>query len=91
MAWTIELSALARKNLAALDPQIARRILTFLNERLARGDDPRALGEPLRGERLGMLWKYRIGDYRVIAGIEDQSLRVLVVRIGHRRQVYRRQ
>lgn len=89
MAWSIDLSDLAKKNLAKLDPPVARRILAFLQDRLSVLDDPRALGEALKGSELGHLWKYRVGDYRIIASIEDQALRVLVVRIGNRRQVYR--
>ncbi|MDQ2859188.1 MAG: type II toxin-antitoxin system RelE/ParE family toxin [Pseudomonadota bacterium] len=89
MAWAVELSALAQKNLDRLDPQMARRILSFLNERVARLDDPRSIGESLKGSRLGEFWKYRVGDYRIIARIEDRMLKVLVVRIGNRREEYR--
>ncbi|MCW8205721.1 type II toxin-antitoxin system RelE/ParE family toxin [Verminephrobacter aporrectodeae subsp. tuberculatae] len=89
MAWKIELSALARKNLDQLDSQIARRILSFLRKRVAPLDNPRSLGEALKGSRLGEFWKYRAGDYRVIAHIEDGALRILIVRIGNRREVYR--
>ena len=52
-------------------------------------DDPRSIGEALKGSKLGEFWKYRIGDYRVIARIEDAALRVLVVRVGSRDKVYR--
>jgi mRNA interferase RelE/StbE len=90
MAWKIELSGLAQKNLRSLDRQIAVRILRFLNDRLAPLDDPRSLGEALKGSQLGGLWKYRVGDYRIIASIEDQAVQILVVRIGNRRDVYRR-
>lgn len=89
MAWKVELSTLAQKNLDRLDPQIARRILAFLNERVAPLDDPRSIGEALKGSRLGEFWKYRVGDYRVISSIEDGALKILVVRIGNRREVYR--
>lgn len=89
MAWTIELSTLAQKNLDQFDPPIARRILAFLNERVAPLDDPRSIGEALRGARLGEFWKYRVGDYRIIASIEDGALKILIVRIGNRREVYR--
>lgn len=88
MAWKIELSALAQKNLEKLDPQVARRILTFLNERIAPIDNPRDIGEALKGSRLGEFWKYRIGDYRIICRIEDDVLSVLVVKIGHRSKIY---
>lgn len=61
----------------------------FLHERVATLDDPRSIGEALKGSRLGTFWKYRVGDYRVIANIEDGALHILVVRIGNRREVYR--
>ena len=89
MAWKIELSPLALKNLSQLDQQIARRILKFLHDRLAPLDDPRSIGEALRGSRLGEFWKYRVGDYRIIASIEDGQVLVFVLRIGNRREVYR--
>lgn len=89
MAWKVELSTLAQKNLDQLDPQIARRILAFLNDRIIPLDDPRSIGSALKGSRLGEFWKYRVGDYRVISSIEDGALTILVVRIGNRREVYR--
>jgi mRNA interferase RelE/StbE len=87
--WRIEFDESGKKDLARLDPQVARRITTFLRERVAQTSNPRSAGEALRGERFGEFWKHRVGDYRVIARIEDGLLRVLVVRIGHRREVYR--
>jgi mRNA interferase RelE/StbE len=89
MAWKFELSPLAQKNLSQLDPQIARRILRFLRDRVATQEDPRSIGEALKGSKLGDFWKYRVGDYRIIASIEDGQLTVFVVRIGNRREVYR--
>jgi mRNA interferase RelE/StbE len=94
MVWRIELSDLARKNLKQLDPQNARRILAFLNDRIASLENPRAIGEALRGSKLGELWKYRVGDYRVgdyrvISCIEDKTVRIIVVRIGNRKDVYK--
>ena len=88
MAWKVELSALAQKSLDQLDPQIARRILSFLFERIEHLDDPRSIGEALKGSKLGAFWKYRVGDYRIISSIEDGALRILVVKIGNRREVY---
>ena len=67
----------------------ARRILKFLHQRLANLDDPRTIGQALRGSRLGEFWKYRVGDYRLICRIEDAQLLVLVLRVGHRRELYR--
>lgn len=89
MAWQIEFTTAAKKELARLDPPIARRLLAFLRERLAPLADPRSLGEALKGAQLGEFWKYRVGDYRIIVLIEDQALCILVVRVGNRREVYR--
>lgn len=89
MAWRIEFDPAADKELGKLDPQTARRILTFLHARVAQLDDPRSIGEALRGSRLGEFWKYRVGDYRIISHIDDAAVRILVVRIGNRRDVYR--
>jgi mRNA interferase RelE/StbE len=89
MAWRVELSDLARRNLEGLDPQLARRILAFLHDRIAKLDDPRSIGEALQGARLGALWKYRVGDYRILSSIEDGALRILVVKVCNRREVYR--
>jgi mRNA interferase RelE/StbE len=88
MAWSIELDRVAERELDKLDPQIARRILSFLFERVAQLDNPRSIGEALTGAKLGSLWKYRVGDYRLISSIEDDRLVVLVVKIGNRREVY---
>jgi mRNA interferase RelE/StbE len=90
MAWKIELTPAAAKQLDKLDPQIARRILAFLRDRLAKLEDPRSLGEALKGSQLGELWKYRVGDYRLIANIEDAVVTIFVVRVGNRREVYRK-
>ena len=90
MAWKVELAADVAKELEKLDKQVARRILKFLYERVASLEDPRSIGEALKGSRFGDLWKYRQGDYRIIASIEDDIVMVLVVRIGHRREVYRK-
>jgi mRNA interferase RelE/StbE len=89
MAWKVELDPAAERELDKLDPQIARRILKFLHERVAQLVDPRSIGEALKGSKLGDLWKYRVGDYRLIADIQDGRLRILIVRIGNRREVYR--
>ena len=89
MAWTVELSTQAQKHLRALDGQVARRVLSFLHERVSTLDDPRSIGKALQGSRLGNLWKYRVGDYRLICDLQDETLRVLVVKVGNRREVYR--
>ena len=88
-SWKVELDRAAVRDLGKLDQQAARRILAFLHGRVAALDDPRSIGEALKGSELGEFWKYRVGAYRVIARIEDDALRVLVVRVGSRDKVYR--
>ena len=89
MAWQIELSALGQKNIAQLDPQTRQRVLKFLKQRIATLNNPRSIGEALKGSKLGELWKYRVGDHRIIADIQDRRVCILVVRIGNRRDVYK--
>ena len=90
MAWKIEFSEEADRQLDKLDPQITRRILKFLRDRVAKLDDPRSIGHPLQGPRLGEFWRYRVGDYRLICSIQDQRVLILVLQIGHRREIYER-
>ena len=89
MAWRVEIDRAAVRDLGKLDRQAAQRILAFLHGRVATLDDPRSLGEALKGSRLGEFWKYRVGDHRIISRIEDDALRVLVVRVARRDRVYR--
>jgi mRNA interferase RelE/StbE len=90
MAWRIEFDPAATKELDKLDREVARRLLRFLADRLAPLDNPRSLGEALKGGKFGELWKYRVGDYRIIADIHDGAVCILVVRVGNRREVYKR-
>ena len=87
MTWTIEWDDRARRELRRLDKQVQRNILKYFSERIANNEDPRRFGKGLRHELQG-LWRYRIGDYRAICHIEDDRLVVLVLEVGHRRQVY---
>jgi mRNA interferase RelE/StbE len=89
MAWTIEFDTAAQRELNNLDPVIARRMLKFLLERVAKLDDPRRIGERLQGQ-LHHLWKYRVGDYRILCSFNQEILVILVLEIGHRRDVYKR-
>jgi mRNA interferase RelE/StbE len=89
MAWKIEVSASADKDLRKINPVARTRILTFLTDRLAPRDNPRQLGEALVGKKYEGLWKYRVGDYRILAEIRDQTVTILVVGVGNRREVYR--
>ena len=76
-----------RLNCAGFDRQIARRVVDYMNERVALRDDPRSIGRALTGP-MGGLWRYRVGDCRVICEIQDDVLRVLVIRVGRRDRVY---
>jgi mRNA interferase RelE/StbE len=89
LAWLIEFEKEAEKELKKLDKQVARRIVKFLRQRVAALDNPRSIGEALTGSTLGDYWKYRVGDYRIIADIQDDRVRVLVLRLGNRREIYR--
>ena len=89
MIWSIEFEKATESELKKLDRQIARRIVKFLRERVAVLENPRSIGEALRGSELGDYWKYRVGDYRIIADIQDKKLIVQVVRLGNRREIYR--
>ena len=89
MAWRIEFADSAAKHLRNLDPAVVRRITAFLRDRVVPTKDPRTLCAALKSDELGQFWKYRIGDYRIIAEIHDRGVRILVVRLGHRRDVYR--
>lgn len=86
MAWKIEFAESAAKTLGKLDKQVGQRIVKFLRERVAT--DPKAVGEALKGN-LATMWRYRVGDYRIICDIVADSVKVIVVKIGHRKEVYR--
>lgn len=88
MAWTIEFHPRTEKELRRAGRQEARRIRDYLQNHVAVLDDPRQLGKPLKGE-FAEFWCYRVGDYRLICELRDAALVVLVIRIGHRREVYR--
>ena len=89
MAWKVELDPATERDLDRLDPHVARRILEFLYERVARLDNPRSIGSALQGPKFGEFWKYRVGDRRLICKIEDERVTVLVLRIRHRSTGYR--
>ena len=89
MDWQIEFDESAKKELAKLDRQVARRLIDFLKDRILSRRDPRSVGQPLKGSTLGEFWKYRVGDFRIIASIQDERMTVLVLRVGNRSDVYR--
>jgi len=87
VSWDYRVTDRAIKELRKLGPQASRLIIDFLDERIAGCEDPRQLGKALKGE-LGEFWRYRVGDYRILCRIDDGEVIVLVVKVGHRREVY---
>ena len=88
MAWKIEFSAVARKQLHALDRPVQKKIADYLKDRIEGCKSPRHFGEALSANRAG-LWRYRVGDYRIICEIQEEEVVVLVLVIGHRREIYK--
>jgi len=89
LAWTIKFTESAVRQLKILDRSVAIKIIDYLDERVAFLEDPRSVGKKLSGPRLGAYWRYRIGDVRVICDVQDLQLIVLVLELGHRKEVYR--
>jgi len=89
LAYSVQFTGEGRRQFDRLDKPTKLRIARFIAARLEKLDDPRNIGEALRGQRFGELWKYRVGDWRIITKIEDNILLILVVAIGHRREIYR--
>ncbi len=85
--WHVEFDSRAAKELRKLDHAAQKLILNFLKEKITTELDPRRFGKALVGNLSG-LWRYRIGDYRIICVIQDEKLIVLTLKIGHRRDVY---
>lgn len=86
MNYSVRLTPAAQKQIRKLDPPVARRIRTFLEDTLDGIDNPRVLGKPLIESDF---WRYRVGDYRLLVSIEDHELLILLVAVAHRREVYR--
>ncbi len=87
MTWKIEFDADVEKDLKKLGHTAQKRILAYLKEKIMPLKDPRSLGKPLSGELSGF-WRYRLGDYRILAKIEDECFVILVIQVGHRKNVY---
>lgn len=86
--WRIEFAPRAQRSIDKLTAVNRRRIVRFLEERIVGAESPRRIGEALKGPP-GELWRYRVGDYRIIVRIEDRILTVLVLEVGNRREIYR--
>ncbi len=87
MTWTIKFTEFAQKQIKKLDKTVAKRILKYLKERVANQNDPKNFGKPLHHDKNG-LWRYRVADYRIICKIEDDELIVVIIRVGHRKDIY---
>ena len=88
MTWAVEWDERARRELRKLDHAAQKKILQYFRDRVAVDADPRRLGRALNGDKSG-LWRYRLGDYRIICKIEDVQVVVLVLRVVHRQEIYR--
>jgi mRNA interferase RelE/StbE len=88
LAWAIEFDLDAAKEFRKLDRTTQLAIRKYLRERIATDDDPRRFGKPLIGDKSG-LWRYRVGDFRLVCRIEDERLVVLILAVGHRKEIYR--
>ena len=89
MTWKVEITPEASAELKKLETAEAQRIFKFLFERLQNREDPREIGEALKGN-LREFWRYRVGDHRILCRLEDGIVTVFVVHIGHRREVYKK-
>ena len=87
MAWTIEWDERAIRDARKLDPQARKNIISYLRERISTEEEPRRFGKPLLADLSG-LWRYRVGDYRILCRIEDDMVVVLVLAVGHRNKIY---
>jgi mRNA interferase RelE/StbE len=87
LVWTIEISRTAEKQIKKLGALAQKSIVRFLRDRLKPAENPRQWGKPLHGDRRG-LWRYRVGDYRLICDIQDEKITVLALEVAHRKDVY---
>lgn len=87
MVWTIKFSEFSTKQLKKMDKTIAKKILSYLRDKVLKQKDPRVLGKALMHDKSG-LWRYRVDDYRIICEVVDHELMILVLRLGHRKNIY---
>ena len=88
MAWTVSFEPRSLSELKKLDRSAQQRVVRFLQERITGNHDPREFGKPLTGDKVG-LWRYRLGKHRIVCRIDDEHRAVLVLRVAHRKDVYR--
>ena len=88
MAWQIKYTPEADNTLISLGSNAETRIAKFMRERVSKLENPRSIGEPLKGNIFSGLWRYRVGDYRILCEIQDEKITILVIFVGHRRKIY---
>lgn len=88
MAWKIKYLESVQKSIRKIDKQDQKRIKKYMESQIAKTENPREFGKPLKGSHSN-LWRYRVGQYRIICTIDDGAVTILVVRIGHRKEVYK--
>jgi len=87
LAWTVEYDARAIKDLGKLSRQVRAEIVDYMTSRIAKAESPKDFGKPLRYDKFG-LWRYRVRDFRIVCELQEARQVVLVVGVGHRRDVY---
>jgi mRNA interferase RelE/StbE len=87
LIWKIEWDSKALKEAQKLDKNARKKIVEYLENRVLVSQDPYQFGKPLKGDKSGF-WRYRVGDYRILCQIENQALIVLVIAVGHRKNIY---
>ena len=85
--WKIEWDSKALKEAKKLDRTARKKIIDYLENRVLKSQDPYQYGKPLKGNKAG-IWRYRVGDYRILCSIEDQKFIILVIAVGHRKNIY---
>jgi mRNA interferase RelE/StbE len=90
LAWQIKIESAAEKQLRKLDSYNREKILKYLRKRLSTCINPRDFGKPLEGNLSGF-WRYRVEDYRIICKIEDSEIKILVLKVAHRNEIYKKQ
>ena len=88
MRYSVEYTKVAVKQLKKMDKKIAAFIFSYIEEKLLDCDNPRVFGKALQGN-LNDKWRYRVGDYRILAKIEDEKVVITVVEVGHRKDIYK--
>lgn len=85
--YIVEISPQAKKQLKKIDPYASKKIVTWIDKNLVNCVDPYLQGKPLKGN-LSNHWRYRIGDYRVISQIDNNKIKIIIVSVGHRKEIY---